>query len=112
MYVIADDPAGPVKLGISVDPDQRLRQLQTGHAAPLRVFHREPVDAERVKLFERLLHRDNHHHRLRGEWFNLDVARAIAYVQFTIIQYDLVPLDELRRKFPPPRCRTKIHKNG
>ena len=97
MYVIASHPEGPVKLGISADPDSRVRQLQTGHSEQLQVFHREPVNEDRIKLFERLLHRDNRHHRVRGEWFNISVDHAISYVQFTIIQYDLVPIEHLQR---------------
>jgi hypothetical protein len=98
MYVISARPEGPVKLGISADPDQRVRELQTGHPEPLKVLHREPVDLERVRLFERLLHRDNNHHRLHGEWFNLTVEQATAYVIFTIIQYDLETAEDLRRQ--------------
>ena len=102
MYVIASDAAGPVKLGISADPDKRRSDLQTGHPEPLTVFHREAVDIERVRLYERLLHRDNNHHRFRGEWFRLTVVEAIAYVQLTLIEYDLVPVETLRRQL---RCR-------
>jgi T5orf172 domain len=98
MYVIAANSEGPVKLGISADPDQRVRELQTGHPEPLKVLHREPVDTERVRLFERLLHRDNNHHRLHGEWFDLTVEQATAYVIFTLIEYDLVPIELLRRQ--------------
>jgi len=97
IYVISSRLEGPVKLGISFDPDARLRQLQTGHSEILKVFHKEPVDEERVKIFEKLLHRDNRHLRLRGEWFNMKVSHAISYVQFTIIQYDLVPIEKLRK---------------
>jgi hypothetical protein len=103
MYVIASNALGPVKLGISADPDQRVRELQTGHPEPLKVLHREPVDVERVRLFERLLHRDNSHHRLRAEWFNMTVEQAIAYVIFTTIEYSLVSTEELRRRLSPRR---------
>jgi hypothetical protein len=104
LYVIAGSHAtnGPVKLGFSADPDQRLLELQTGHPEPLIVHYREPINVERVRLYERLLHRDNHHHRLRGEWFNLTVQEAINYVIFTTIEYDLVPIETLQRQL---RCR-------
>lgn len=91
LYVIAASPAGPVKLGVSNDPERRLRQLQTGHAERLHLFHTEPVDSERSRLFERLLHRDINHHRQHGEWFRLTAEAAILHVQFTIIEYDLEP---------------------
>lgn len=99
LYVIAAEahPHGPCKLGVSADPDQRLRRLQTGHPDRLRVYHREPVDADKVKTLEKLLHRDLHHTRQRGEWFALPVADAVLHVQFTVIQYDSV--SDLDQKF-------------
>jgi hypothetical protein len=89
LYVIAASSEGPVKLGISADPPQRLQSLQTGHPERLRLFHSEPVDPERGPLLERLLHRDNRLYQQIGEWFNLTVAKAIGSVQFTIIEYAL-----------------------
>jgi hypothetical protein len=88
LYVIGGSALGPLKLGISADPDKRVSQLQTGHAERLQVFHREPVAAGKARLFERLLHRDLNHHRAIGEWFRLTVEQAIGHIQFTIIQYD------------------------
>jgi hypothetical protein len=106
MYVISSNPAGPIKLGISADPDQRIKELQTGHPEPLTVYYREPIDKERVRLYERLLHRDNRHHRSKGEWFNLSVEQGIAYVQFTLIEYDLVPTDVLHNQLSSRRRRS------
>jgi hypothetical protein len=90
LYVIGAHSGGPMKLGISADPNQRVRQLQTGHADRLRVYHTEPVPEDMALVFEKLLHRDVGHLRRRGgkEWFDLTVEQAIAQVQFTIIQYD------------------------
>jgi hypothetical protein len=99
MYVIAphnNSTTGPVKLGISVDPERRLTQLQTGHHERLRLFHTEPVPSDRARLYERLLHRDVGHKRSHGEWFHLNVEDAIAQITFTLIQYDLV--DNLSEK--------------
>lgn len=96
LYVIAGYREGPVKLGFSADPERRVKQLQTGHAEPLYLFHQEPIMADRARLYEGLLHRDIRHHRMRGEWYNLTVEQAIAHVQFTFIEYDLV--DDLAEK--------------
>lgn len=90
LYVIGAITDGPVKLGISVDPERRLHQLQTGHHERLRLFHAEPVPRDKARLFERLLHRDIGYKRSHGEWFNLNVDDAIAQITFTLIQYDLV----------------------
>jgi hypothetical protein len=98
LYVIAAHPEGPVKLGMSANPEKRLRQLQTGHAEPLSLFHVEPIEAARCRLFERLLHRDIGCHRKQGEWFALTTEAAILQVKFTVIQYDLKDDRELKRK--------------
>ena len=87
MYVIGSSEHGPCKLGISVNPDRRVNQLQTGHAARLHVYHQEPVPANKTRLYEQYLHRDVGYNRVVGEWFALTVAEAIAQVQFTLIQY-------------------------
>jgi hypothetical protein len=101
IYVIAADSAGPVKLGISFDPDRRLRELQTASPVTLNIHHREPVNASLVKTLEKILHRDLAHHRRRGEWFGLSVEEAIKQVAFTMIRYadetDLVEKFRVRR---------------
>jgi hypothetical protein len=101
LYVIAASSAGPCKLGTSAKPEQRLRQLQTGHAERLQVFHLEAVEADRAALLERLLHRDIGHHRCFGEWFRLPVAEAIGYIRYVIITYALV--ENLRDCLHPRR---------
>jgi hypothetical protein len=94
LYVIAASPIGPVKLGISGDPERRLRQLQTGHAQRLHLHHMEPVAATQARLYEGLLHRAFNHHRLHGEWFNMATDDAVAYIKFILIEHeesDLIP---------------------
>lgn len=88
LYVIAAETTGPVKIGISNDPDKRLRQLQTGHVASLSLHHAEPIAAHKVKTMERLLHRDMAHRRVRGEWFGMTVDEARRQIAFTIMRYD------------------------
>ena len=100
LYVIGKytDLNGPCKLGISVNPDRRLKQLQTGQSELLTVHHREEAPADKVRLFERLLHRDIHHLRLSGEWFDLTVEHAIQILQHTLIRYgDVDDLEEKMR---------------
>lgn len=77
LYVIAARKEGPVKLGLSVHPEKRVRQLQTGSAEQLTIHHVEEVSDERVKLAESALHRLLGHKRLKGEWFNMSVEEAI-----------------------------------
>ena len=98
LYVIGSSSDGPVKLGISAKPERRVKQLQTGHADRLHLFHSEPIGEKAV--FERLLHRDLRYLRGVGEWFHMTVEHAIAHVKFTVIEYDGVDdlADKVRRR--------------
>ncbi len=80
LYVIAHDINGPVKLGLSISPTKRLKQLQTGSATVLSLFHTEEIEDSKVKIAEKALHKTLSHIRLKGEWFNMTVDDAIAEV--------------------------------
>ncbi|MBB1074171.1 GIY-YIG nuclease family protein [Rhodoferax sp. 4810] len=68
VYAIRERETGHVKLGISRNPQQRLRQLQTGNSSTLElVAYRK---AENRFADERALHADADVYRLRGEWFD------------------------------------------
>jgi hypothetical protein len=90
LYVIAEsaEGRGPVKLGISANPDRRLKQLQTAHPGVLTVHYKAEVPAHKAKPLERLLHRDMSFLRLRGEWFDMSVQQAIHQVMFTLMRYE------------------------
>lgn len=90
LYVIAEKSktTGPVKLGISTNPEKRLKQLQTAFPGILEVCYKTEVDSSKAKILERILHRDMSYFRLRGEWFTLDVKQAIHQVMFTIMRYE------------------------
>jgi hypothetical protein len=81
LYVIAGPDRSPVKLGFSAQPEKRVRQLQTGSSIVLSLYHIEKVDASRVKIAEKALHRLLGYKRLSGEWFDLTVEEAIAEVE-------------------------------
>lgn len=60
-------PDGPVKIGVTVSLDERLRHLQTGSHEQLVVIWTAPGDAE----VERRLHSLFSNFRKRYEWFDL-----------------------------------------
>lgn len=74
IYMITDED-GCVKIGISRDPNKRLKQLQTGHASKLSLYHTEEFNCTRNHLLkiEKLLHREisNSHKKANGEWFKI-----------------------------------------
>ncbi len=65
-YFILDEWNRAVKIGRSVNPAHRLKQLQTGHASILRLLH--VVDGNH----EKALHARWRHLRISGEWFKVE----------------------------------------
>jgi len=68
LYVIIDTD-GARKLGFSMNPDKRVKELQTGNPKELSVEYRLPVRERR--LAEKSLHALFPAERIRGEWFSL-----------------------------------------
>lgn len=65
VYVVRDDAMGRIKIGTSLNPLQRLRDLQTGSSTPLRLLALFPGGRYAEQQFHKL-HPDR---RLDGEWF-------------------------------------------
>jgi hypothetical protein len=57
---------GPIKIGVTTDPALRVKRLQTGSAAPLRLLGTIKGD----EALERAYHAHFAAYRLRGEWFS------------------------------------------
>lgn len=88
VYVIASDQSpNQVKIGMSRDPSRRVKQLQTGHATLLQVFHKQAFPAKNTRMIEQIIHKNLGHLKLKGEWFSLTVEEAIAEVEFALIRY-------------------------
>ena len=85
LYVIAGEYEGPVKIGYSVNPEKRVRQLQTGAAYKLSVYYQQNVNEREARKIERNIHRTLGHLRSHGEWFNLSVDQAVAEVKFGLM---------------------------
>lgn len=75
IYFVQAECGGPVKIGFTVDVDERVKALQCGSPFPLRVVATRPgtlgTEAE--------LHRRFARHRLHGEWFEAsdDIERFL-----------------------------------
>jgi len=88
LYAIQDTQSGYIKLGYSADPEQRLRELQTGNSGALQLVHRARIREDRARIVEQQLHRDLNHLRVRGEWFNITETRAQGMIDYAIIRYE------------------------
>lgn len=96
VYVIGADPDGPVKVGRTSSLPQRMRDIQVGCWAPLRVFGVRFVAAPITDRHKRVSMRaafqngaasleKRAHHKLReldlglhGEWFDVSATDALA----------------------------------
>ena len=66
LYFIQEGMRGPIKIGLSKDPQERLKALQTGNSKKLRMlWYIEPKTLE----VESILHKAFDEHRICGEWF-------------------------------------------
>jgi len=74
VYAIKNTVTGAIKLGISRDPQARIRQLQTGNDCRLELIATRPA----VNRFadERALHVKHADYRISGEWFDLPASQA------------------------------------
>jgi hypothetical protein len=71
MYVYAiQEEGGAVKIGISRDPEQRLKQLQTGNSKKLTLV--AVRKAENRYADEKHLHNLSKPYLVRGEWFDVN----------------------------------------
>lgn len=85
VYVIRSD-VGPVKIGVSNDPDRRARAL--GASAPHVVSLVHSSEHKSAFSVERLAHDLLASKRLNGEWFDVSVERAVWAIARAIEQVD------------------------
>jgi hypothetical protein len=70
LYVIMGENV--VKIGRATNPNERLRELQTGHHIPLKLVAAVPAHAD----LEAAVHKKFAHLKMSGEWFGLTDALA------------------------------------
>ena len=80
VYAIRNKHTGRIKLGISENPERRLKELQIGNDCELELLaYREA--ANRFKD-EKAIHDKYQHLRVRGEWFAAPVAVDVDGIDF------------------------------
>lgn len=91
---------GLIKIGVSVDPENRLRQLQTGSSTRLELL--DTIETENSNLLESKLHKEFAKYRIHGEWFNISrdtiqylVERERTFVPIHELATEKIPVDNL-----------------
>lgn len=97
IYIIGSDNP-PYKVGISKDPQKRLKTLQTGHPQKLRIHLLKETDATKTKLLESAIHYNMKFYRTNGEWFDLPLEKVVNEVEFALIRYQDDPNLHVRIK--------------
>lgn len=71
VYAIREKETGRLKIGISRNPQERLKQLQTGNSSEL-----ELVAYKKAENYqdEQLAHEANSQYWIRGEWFSSNAS--------------------------------------
>jgi hypothetical protein len=70
----ADD--GPLKIGITKDPKNRLRALNTGNPAPLNIQLLLECSPCFARMVEQQAHRSLEAYKIKGEWFTAPLVVA------------------------------------
>lgn len=77
--------SGPVKIGISDNPQGRLAMFQTSCPFRIQLLHAEPCESREIAYAEeRFAHRFLRENRLHGEWFDICGNDGIECVRSTV----------------------------
>lgn len=94
IYIIIND-LGYVKIGVSKNPNQRLKQLQTGNQSKLSLLFTEEFECDRKHLLdiENYIHKNCSYlcKRVKGEWFNIEqdnIEDLCRFVTYCRIRYE------------------------
>jgi len=88
VYVIAAHENGPAKIGVSIDMRDRLMNLQNGSHQKLKVYSVWQGRTANAYRAEKAAHAEFHNRRLAGEWFDISVADAEAFLAGLYGEYD------------------------
>jgi len=78
VYLIKSDESGYYKIGYSANPNNRIKQLQTGSADRLRIVHL--YESVRARKVEKSLHYAFSHARINNEWFELPLEDELKFL--------------------------------
>ena len=70
------------KIGISNDPEKRLKALQTGNPEPLFIHYTIELPDRKAFKVEKHLHREYSHYNIKNEWFELPMEDAIQLMTY------------------------------
>ncbi len=82
VYIIENTYLHDTKIGISNNPEKRIKQLQTGNSRQLVIKYTIKFNTRNeANKLEYALHKKYSKHRLCGEWFEIDSNKVIKYLE-------------------------------
>ena len=78
VYLIQSIDSGLYKIGISNNPNKRLKQLQTGNGESLKLIH--SFKSNYPNKLETALHNRYSHLKKINEWFNFDLSIEVNFI--------------------------------
>lgn len=79
VYLIQSLEEGYYKIGVSQNPKKRIKQLQTGNSAELKLIG--SYSSEYAHKIEKALHNFHSHCKKEGEWFNIPLTEALDFTE-------------------------------
>ena len=77
VYIIQNLANGAFKIGTSIHPAKRVKQLQTGNDAPFKLIGSYP--SEYALKIEKTLHNMFSYCKGEGEWVNISLVEALLF---------------------------------
>lgn len=77
VYLIQSLEEGYYKIGVSKNPNRRLKQLQTANSSELKLIHSYP--SEYANKIEKTIHNLFKYCKKEGEWFDMSLTDAMSF---------------------------------
>lgn len=79
IYLIQSLEDSSYKIGVSKHPQKRLKQLQTGNSAQLKLV--ESYQSEYANKIEKSLQKRYSYLKKEGEWFEMSIINEVTFVE-------------------------------
>lgn len=100
IYLLKSDENGYYKIGKSLNPDKRIRTLQTGNPEKITLISKVEVTNKFCNKIESALHSQYSYTNKNGEWFDLSIEDELLFESnVKRIENNLLILEKERNHF-------------
>lgn len=80
VYIIRQGTTRFFKIGVSNNPQNRLKNLQTGNPHQLKLVFSVPCHGISAYKAERIIHTYLHRDQVKNEWFNINTDDRVIFI--------------------------------